>query len=112
MKIKTSEKYNTVIFELKGKLLGGSEASEFNEVIRKFIDQGEKNIVIDLSGISYVNSTGVGMLIRNYTTVVNSGGKLILAAINDRMQGLLSVTKLNQIFEIFDSTEEAVKSFN
>ena len=112
MKIKVSEKYNAVVFELKGKLLGGPEASKFNDAIRKFIDEGKKNIVVDLSGVSYVNSIGTGMLIRNYTTAVNSGGKFKLAAINERMRGLLSVTKLNQIFEIYDSTEAAVRNFS
>ncbi len=110
MKINKTEKYNAVVFELKGKLLGGPEAAEFNDTIRKYLDEGKKNIIIDLSGVSYVNSTGVGMLIRNYTTVVNAGGKMKLAAINERMRGLLSITKLNQIFEIYNSVDEAVQS--
>ncbi len=111
MKFKVSEKYGAVIFSIKGKLLGGSETNDFNETIRKYLKEGKKNIVVDLSGVSYVNSTGMGMLIRNYTTVANEGGKLKLAEINERMRGLLSITKLNQIFEIYDSVDEAVGSF-
>ncbi len=111
MKYKITEKYKAVIFSLKGKLLGGPEATDFNEAVRKYLNEGKKNIVIDLSGVTYVNSTGMGMLIRNYTTVANAGGKLKLASINERMRGLLSITKLNQIFEIYDTVDEAVKSF-
>ncbi len=111
MKLKITEKYNAVVFEIKGKLLGGPEATELNDSIKKYLEEGKKNIVIDLSGVTYVNSTGMGTLIRNYTTVMNSGGKLKLASINERMRGLLSITKLNQIFEIYDTVEDAVNSF-
>jgi len=112
MKNEISEKYNAVVFTLKGKLLGGPGASEFNNTIRKYLNEGKKNIIVDLSGVSYVNSSGMGMLIRNYTTVINSGGKLKLAAINEKMRGLLSITKLNRIFEIYNSVNEAVDSFS
>jgi len=59
-----------------------------------------------------VNSSGIGMVIRSYTTVVNSGGKLVLTNINEKMKGILSVTNLNQIFEIYSSTDEAIKSLS
>lgn len=112
MKIKLIEKYNVAIVELKGKLLGGPSAGELKDFFHKLIDEGKKNVIIDLSGVSYVNSSGIGMVIMSYTTVVNSGGKLVLANINEKMKGILSVTKLNQIFEIYSSTDEAIKSLS
>lgn len=93
-------------------MLGGPGAGELNDFFHKLIDEGKKNLIVDLSGVSYVNSSGIGMVIRSYTTVVNSGGKLVLTNINEKMKGILSVTNLNQIFEIYSSTDEAIKSLS
>ncbi len=111
MNLKISEKYNVVVLSLKGKIEGGPDASEFNDVIQKLIKENKKNIVADLGNLKYVNSSGVGIIMRAFTTVKNAGGNLKLANLNDKMKGLLSITKLNTIFEIYNTEEEATKSF-
>ncbi len=111
MKIKTSEKYNAVVIELKGNVMGGPEAQEFNDLLHKFVDEGKKNIVVNLASVKFMNSSGLGMLISGYTTIKNAGGSLKLANATEKINSLLVITKLITIFENFDSVEKAAESF-
>ncbi|MCC6549779.1 MAG: STAS domain-containing protein [Ignavibacteriaceae bacterium] len=111
MKFKVSEKYNAAIVEVKGNMMGGPEAIEFSDQLKKLLAEGKKNIVIDLSDVKFMNSSGLGMLISGLTTVRNGGGLLKLANVTDKIQSLLMITKLITIFETFESIDDAVKSF-
>lgn len=112
MDMKIEEKYNSIIVHLKGKLYGGPFAEELNKALHKLIDEGKKNFIFDLDGVSVLNSSGFGILVSSYTTIKNSGGDLKLARISNKIEGLLSITKLNQIFQQFSTIEEAEKSFS
>lgn len=112
MKIKTSEKYGAVVVELKGNVMGGPEAQEFSDLLHKFLEDGKQNVVIDLSGTKFMNSSGLGMLISGYTTMKNGNGSLKLANATEKIESLLVITKLITIFEHYNSVDEAVKSFN
>ncbi|HKB86375.1 MAG TPA: STAS domain-containing protein [Ignavibacteriaceae bacterium] len=106
------EQYGTVIIELKGKLVGGTLAGRMNRTLDNLLEQGKKNVVVDLSGITILNSSGMGILISGYRKMRDNGGLLKLANITNKIEGLLSITKLNQIFEIYSSADEAAESFN
>lgn len=112
MKIKVSEKYSAVIIELKGNVMGGPEAQEFHDKLHELLDQGKKNIVVDLSDVKFMNSSGLGMLISGYTSIKNGGGSLVLANATEKINSLLVITKLITIFEHYESVDEAVESFN
>lgn len=111
MKIKTSEKYNAVIIELKGNIMGGPETSEFSELLHGFLKDDKKNIVVDLGDVKFMNSSGLGMLISGLTTVKKENGHLKLAKVTDKIQSLLVITKLITIFDNYETVDEAVKSF-
>ncbi len=111
MKTKIVEKYNAIVLELKGNVMGGPEAAEFNELVHKLLDEGKKNIVVDLSDVKFMNSSGIGMLITAYTTMKNGGGQLKLANATDKINSLLVITKLITIFDHYESVDAAVKSF-
>ena len=111
MKVKPHEKYNAVIIELKGNVLGGPEAQEYHDLLHKLLDEGKKNVVVDLANTKFMNSTGLGMLISGYTTVKNGGGSYVLANATEKINSLLVITKLITIFDHYSSVEEAVKSF-
>jgi anti-sigma B factor antagonist len=111
MDMKIEEKYNSVVVHLRGKLFGGPFGEELNKALHKLLDEGKKNIVLDLDGVTVLNSSGFGILVSCYTTVKNGGGNLKLARISNKIEGLLSITKLNQIFEQYPSIEEALSSF-
>lgn len=111
MRIKTSEKYSAVVVELKGNVIGGPEAEEFSKLLHSYLDEGKKNVVVDLSSVKFMNSSRLGMLISGFTTLKNGGGSFKLARATEKINSLLVITKLITIFENYDSVEEAVKSF-
>lgn len=111
MKFKLNEVYNAKVIEFKGKLKGGPDAEDFHKTIQSFLDEGRKNVIIDMSDVSFVDSAGLGILVRGYTTLKNAGGEMKLAAISNKVSGVLAVTKLNSVFEQYPSVEEASNSF-
>jgi anti-sigma B factor antagonist len=111
MKVKVTERYEAVVLELKGNVMGGEDTRDFNELLHKFIDEGKKNIVVDLADVKFMNSSGLGMLIGGLTTMKKSNGNLKLARVTDKIESLLIITKLITIFEFYENVEEAVKSF-
>jgi anti-sigma B factor antagonist len=110
MKVNSIEKYNVVVLQIKDDLKFETGASQFQQIIQQNLERNKKNFVVDLGSVKYVNSSGIGMLIRGYTSATNAGGTLALANINEKMRGLLSITKLNAIFNIYDNVDDALKN--
>ena len=112
MKTKVREQYGAVVIDLKGNVMGGDDTKEFNELLHKLIDEEKTNIVVDLSDVKFMNSSGLGMLIGGLTTMKKANGSLKLARTTEKIESLLVITKLITIFESYDSVDEAVQSFN
>ena len=111
MRIDIQEKDGVTILSLQGKLMGGSDAETFKGTIYKLIEEGKKKVIVNLHAVSWINSTGMGILISGYTTLRRSGGDLRLLHVSDKIRSILYVTKLNTIFKCFDNEDEAVKSY-
>jgi len=111
MKYSTSERYNTVILTFKGKVMGGPDATTFHDEIKNLIDKGKTNVVADLSKVSFMNSSGLGILISALTSLRNAGGDLKICGASDRIESLLIVTKLITVFNHFKTLDEAVEAF-
>lgn len=112
MKIKISEKYDAVIIQLKGNVMGGEDTKIFNESLHKLIEEGKKNVIIDLSNVKFMNSSGLGMLIGGLTTIKKADGRLVLAGVTEKIESLLIITKLITIFETAEDVDKAVKKFS
>jgi anti-sigma B factor antagonist len=112
MKIEIEEKSNGVVIKLKGNITGIPDASEFNNSIKRLLDENKKNIVIDFGNISYVNSTGLGIILRGYKAVKNAGGDIKMASLNEQMNNLLEITKLNTIIDFYNNADTALSNFN
>ncbi len=112
MKLTTREDSGVMILEPKGKIMGGPDATILHDQLHDYIDQNKKKVVIDLSKVEWMNSTGLGILISGLTTLRNNGGELKLACVTDKIESLLTITKLITVFESFDTVEDAVKSFS
>jgi anti-sigma B factor antagonist len=91
--------------------MGGPDATVLHDQLHDFIAQNKKKVVIDLSKVEWMNSTGLGILISGLTTLRNNGGELKLASVTEKIQSLLTITKLITVFENFDNVDDAVKSF-
>lgn len=112
MKLKERMVGDVAILSLSGKLLGGPPGSEeFRDKIYALIDQGIVKVVVDLGEVKRMNSSGLGILISALTSLRNKKGDLKLAAVNDTMEGILVMTKLNTIFETYGTAEGAAQSF-
>jgi anti-sigma B factor antagonist len=112
LKITQREVDKAVILDLNGKLTGGPDADTFRDVFKSLIDQDKKNIIVNLEKVSWINSTGLGILISGYTSVRRSGGDLCIMNVSDRIESILYVTKLNLLFKTYESEEEALKGFS
>jgi anti-sigma B factor antagonist len=112
MNYKVDERYNAVVITLKGNVMGGPDGADLHNTLHELRENGKANIVVDLSKVKFMNSSGLGMLISGMTTLRNSGGDLRLANVADRIQSLLVITKLITVFKHFESVEDAVASFD
>ncbi|MCI0532505.1 MAG: STAS domain-containing protein [candidate division Zixibacteria bacterium] len=111
MKLSSREVGSLVVLEPKGKIMGGPDATLLHDQLHEFIQQGKKKVIIDLSKVDWMNSTGLGILISALTTLRNNQGELKLANVTDKIQSLLTITKLVTVFESHNSVEQAVASF-
>jgi anti-sigma B factor antagonist len=112
MNYDVDERYNAVVISLKGNVMGGPDGAKLHDTLHELKDSGKKNVIVDLSKVKFMNSSGLGMLISGMTTMRNSGGDLRLAAVADRIQSLLVITKLITVFKHYDTVEEAVESYS
>ena len=92
--------------------MGGPDASLLHDKLYEFLDRDQRKIVIDLAGVEWMNSTGLGILISSLTTLRNNDGELKLANVTEKIQSLLTITKLVTVFESYDSVDEAVNAFH
>ena len=111
MRIEEREVREVLILDLSGKLPIGEGDELLKDKINSLIQQGRRKLVLNLAGVPYIDSAGLGEFVRTYTTVSRQGGKLKLLNLTKRIQDLLAITKLLTVFETFDSEQEAVQSF-
>ena len=99
------------ILDLKGKMTLGEGDELLKDKINSLIQQDRKKLLLNLEGVPYIDSAGLGEIVRTYTTVSRQGGKLKLLNLTKRIQDLLAITKLLTVFETYESEPDAVKSF-
>ena len=108
----TSRDVNGVeIIKLEGKITIGAGDSQLREVIGNALNAGKNKILLDMSGVTTIDSSGIGELVGSYTTVTNRGGKLKLLHLPAKLNELLHVTQLITVFEVYENEAEAVGSF-
>ena len=109
MEIQEHSPGTVIVFELRGRLTLES-FGRLKDRVRHLVDQGGRRLVLDLSGVSYVDSIGVSELVRSHVIMGNHDGRLVLAAIHAQVSELLRVTRLDQIFDAYDTQAQAVES--
>jgi anti-sigma B factor antagonist len=91
---------------IQGDLIGDEVGPKMVEIVSDAILEGSKNFVVDLNAVRYISSSGIGMLITMLTKMRNSGGELYLTSPSDHVKKLLIITKLNNIFTVYDSVDD------
>jgi len=103
---------DVTVLDLKGRVTLGEGDELLKDKVNSLVNQGHKKIVLNLAEVPYIDSAGLGEVVRTYTTVSRQGGSLKLLNLTKRITDLLSITKLLTVFETFDSENEAVRSFS
>ena len=109
--VKERQAGDVTILDLSGEVRIGEGSISLRDSIRNLADQGKKNVLLNLRGVKYIDSTGIGELIANYTTITRQGGQLKLLNLTDKIQNLLVITKLLTVFDSYEDEGEALKSF-
>ena len=103
---------DVVVLDLKGRVTMGEGDELLKDKVNSLVNQGHRKIVLNLAEVPYIDSAGLGEIVRTYTTVSRQGGSLKLLNLTKRITDLLSITKLLTVFETFDSENDAVRSFS
>src|SRR5262247_442265 len=103
---------DVVVLDIKGRVQLGEGDEMLKDKVNSLLNQGQKKIVLNLAEVPYIDSAGLGEIVRTYTTVSRQGGNLKLLNLTKRIADLLSITKLLTVFETYDSEADAVRSFS
>ena len=112
MQIEERQVGEIMILDLKGKVTLGEGDEVLKDKINSLILQNKKRILLNLADVPYIDSAGLGEIVRTYTTVSRQGGQLKLVNLTKRITDLLMITKLLTVFETFDVEQDAIKSFS
>ncbi len=111
VKLTSRQVGDVTVVDAAGRITLGEGASVFRDTIRDLAAKGNKKLLINLSEVSYIDSSGIGEMVSAFTSVTNAGGQLKLIGLSKRVKDLLQITKLYTVFEAFDDETEAVRSF-
>jgi anti-sigma B factor antagonist len=111
VKLTSRQVGDVTVIDAAGRITLGEAASSFRDKIRDLAAKGNKKLLLNLSDVSYIDSSGIGELVSGFTTITNNGGQFKLVGLSRRVKDLLQITKLYTVFEVFDDETEAVRSF-
>jgi anti-sigma B factor antagonist len=111
MKVVRDDRDAVTLLRVEGKIMGGPDADTFKKVIKDLVAEGRNKVILDLNKVSWVNSTGLGILISGHTTIKSNGGGMALIGVNQRIDQIFMVTKLNTIFQAYEDEASALASF-
>lgn len=102
---------DVTILDVEGKILLGEGDVQLKRKIDELIERKETKLLLNLANVPYMDSGGLGEIVRSYTTVKRAGGELKLLNATKRISDLLTITKLITVFEVFEDEAAAVKSY-
>ena len=111
-KISQRKTESVTVLDMNGRIVLGEETTRLLETLKELAAGGEKKILLNLAEVSYVDSAGLGVLVRSDTAVTELEGQIKLLNVPGKVQTLLKITKLHHLFETFDDEASAVKSFS
>ncbi|HTK38579.1 MAG TPA: STAS domain-containing protein [Pyrinomonadaceae bacterium] len=103
---------DVTILDLDGKVTIGEGSVALRNAIRRLLGEGKGKILLNLGGVGYIDSSGIGELVSSFTAVNKEGGTLKLLNLTQKIQDLLAITKLLTVFDVYDSEADALASFS
>lgn len=110
MRIQDELRGDITIIRLKGDFMGDPDTGVFREKIKDTLEKGMKKIILDLSGVKWMNSLGLGALISAYTSVKNHDGDMVITNVTKKVQSLFMITQLIKVFKHYDTLDEAISA--
>ena len=111
LKINVRETGKVVVLDLNGRITLGETAASLRDTIRELLDSQQRNILLNLADVSYIDSSGLGQLVASYATVTSHGGQLKLLNLQKKLHELMQVTKLITVFDVYNNEPAALRSF-
>jgi anti-sigma B factor antagonist len=111
VKISTRQVGDVTVVDVSGRITLGEGSSALRDVLRDLTAKGNKKILLNLSDVSYIDSSGIGELVSGFTSVSNQGGTLKLLGLTKRVKDLLQITKLYTVFDVHEEEAHAIRSF-
>ena len=111
MKAVTRQVNSVSVVDLSGRITLGEGCSQLRELIRDLLAKGQKNILLNLGEVTYIDSSGIGELVSGFTAVSNQGGHLKLLNLTKKVHDLLQITKLYTVFDVQEEEASAIKAF-
>jgi len=102
---------DVTVLDMSGKITIGEGSVALRAAIRRLLEEGKKRILLNLAGVSYIDSSGIGELVSSYTAINKEDGQLKLLNLTQKIKDLLTITKLLTVFDVYDSEAEALNSF-
>ncbi len=110
-KLNTRQVGDVSVVDVSGRITLGEGSSALRDCLRDLMAQNNKKILLNLSEVSYIDSSGIGELVSGFTTVANSGGTLKLLGLTRRVKDLLQITKLYTVFDVHEEEAHAIRAF-
>ncbi len=111
LNIRERQAGDVTILDMDGKITIGEGSVALRSAVRRLIEEGKKKILLNLSNVGYVDSSGIGELVSSFTTVNREGGQLKLLNLTQKIQDLLAITKLLTVFDTYEDESSALNSF-
>jgi anti-sigma B factor antagonist len=111
MNIQQAPQGEVMILNLSGKIMGGPDYEKFHTEIKSLINEGYVDILLNMSKVTWINSTGLGILVSAFHTLKKNGGIMKICDVSTRIDNILNVTQLKLVFETFETQDEALASF-
>jgi anti-sigma B factor antagonist len=111
LNIQEREAGDVTILDMSGKVTIGEGSISLRSAIRGLLEKGRKKILLNLSGVGYIDSSGIGELVASFTAINKEGGQLKLHNLTQKLQDLLAITKLLTVFDVYESESDALSSY-
>lgn len=111
MRYSTRQEGDVRVFDFKGNLEGGPEFVKLKEVLGGFLEAGERKFLLNMDGVGFCNSTGIGIVVTLFTSITNAGGKMKISNTNQKVSRVMMITKLLEVFDSYYQEKEALEAF-
>jgi len=111
LNMKERQAGDVTVLDMDGKVTIGDGSVALRSAIRRLLEEGKKKVLLNLAGVGYIDSSGIGELVSSYTSIKNAGGQLKLLNLTQKIHDLLTITKLLTVFDVYESEADALNSY-